>query len=86
MKKRKLVQAVIEQLRAERTELKTSLADMVRNFGFADPGAIGALDTSGGHFHVLRLKRAHHVCPTCGWYGGREAVEIEPVTPVEGQR
>ena len=26
------------------------------------------------------------VCPTCGWYAGREAVVIEPVAPVEGQR
>lgn len=36
--------------------------------------------------HCHELKRAHHVCPTCGWYAGREAVVIEPVTPVEGQR
>ncbi|MGZ8482248.1 MAG: 50S ribosomal protein L32, partial [Candidatus Limnocylindria bacterium] len=36
--------------------------------------------------HCHELKRAHHVCPTCGWYAGREAVAIEPVEPVEGQR
>jgi len=36
--------------------------------------------------HCHELKRAHHVCPTCGWYAGREAVVIEPVAPVEGQR
>jgi large subunit ribosomal protein L32 len=36
--------------------------------------------------HCHELKRAHHVCPTCGWYGGREAVSIEPVAPIEGQR
>jgi large subunit ribosomal protein L32 len=36
--------------------------------------------------HCHELHRAHHVCPTCGWYNGREAVAIEPVTPTEGQR
>ena len=36
--------------------------------------------------HCHELKRAHHVCPTCGWYAGREAVTIEPVTPVDNQR
>lgn len=36
--------------------------------------------------HCHELHRAHHVCPTCGWYNGREAVAIEPVAPVEGQR
>jgi large subunit ribosomal protein L32 len=25
--------------------------------------------------HAVKL--AHHVCPTCGYYGGREAVKIE---------
>ena len=24
--------------------------------------------------HCHELKRAHHVCPTCGYYDGREAV------------
>ena len=23
------------------------------------------------------LKRAHHVCPTCGMYNGRQVIEIE---------
>jgi len=23
------------------------------------------------------LKLSHHVCPTCGFYAGREAIEIE---------
>jgi large subunit ribosomal protein L32 len=36
--------------------------------------------------HCHELKRAHHVCPTCGYYNGREAVSVEPVTPSEGQR
>lgn len=26
------------------------------------------------HCHSPRL--SHHACPTCGWYHGREAVEI----------
>jgi large subunit ribosomal protein L32 len=36
--------------------------------------------------HCHELKRAHHVCPTCGWYNGREAVTIEAVGPAEGQQ
>ena len=36
--------------------------------------------------HCHELKRAHHVCPTCGYYNGREAVSIETVTPAEGTR
>jgi large subunit ribosomal protein L32 len=36
--------------------------------------------------HCHELKRAHHVCPTCGWYNGREAVKIEAVGPAEGQQ
>jgi large subunit ribosomal protein L32 len=37
--------------------------------------------------HCHELKRAHHVCPTCGYYGGREAVPVESpgVAPGEGQ-
>jgi large subunit ribosomal protein L32 len=35
--------------------------------------------------HCHELKRAHHVCPTCGYYNGREAVSIEPVSPAESQ-
>jgi hypothetical protein len=22
------------------------------------------------------MKQSHHACPSCGWYGGREAVRI----------
>ena len=36
--------------------------------------------------HCHELKRAHHVCPTCGYYNGREAVSVERATPGEGQR
>ena len=28
--------------------------------------------------HCHQTKRSHHACPTCGWYGGREAVSIRP--------
>lgn len=27
--------------------------------------------------HCHQMKRSHHVCPNCGWYGGREAVRIQ---------
>jgi large subunit ribosomal protein L32 len=27
--------------------------------------------------HCREMKQVHHVCPTCGWYGGREAVKIK---------
>jgi ribosomal protein L32 len=23
------------------------------------------------------MKRSHHVCPSCGYYGGRQAVELK---------
>jgi large subunit ribosomal protein L32 len=26
--------------------------------------------------HCHQMRRAHHVCPNCGWYGGREAVRV----------
>lgn len=26
--------------------------------------------------HCHQMRRAHHACPNCGWYGGREAVKI----------
>ena len=26
--------------------------------------------------HCHAQKRAHHACPTCGWYGGRQVVRI----------
>ena len=36
--------------------------------------------------HCHELKRAHHVCPTCGYYNGREVFPVEPITPADGQR
>jgi large subunit ribosomal protein L32 len=36
--------------------------------------------------HCHELKRAHHACPTCGYYNGREAIRIESAAPAEGQR
>jgi hypothetical protein len=24
------------------------------------------------------MKQPHHVCPNCGWYQGRQAVELKP--------
>jgi large subunit ribosomal protein L32 len=27
--------------------------------------------------HCHAPKRPHHVCPTCGWYGGRQAIELK---------
>jgi large subunit ribosomal protein L32 len=36
--------------------------------------------------HCHELKRSHHACPTCGYYNGREAIAIKPVTPAEEQR
>jgi len=36
--------------------------------------------------HCHELKLSHHVCPTCGYYNGREAVVIESTAPAEGQR
>ncbi len=24
-----------------------------------------------------QLKRPHHVCPSCGWYNGRQVIQIE---------
>jgi large subunit ribosomal protein L32 len=34
--------------------------------------------------HCHELKLAYHVCPTCGYYDGREVVKLEPTAPVEG--
>lgn len=31
--------------------------------------------------HCHEQKRAHHACPNCGYYGGREAVRIKAKTP-----
>ncbi len=33
--------------------------------------------------HCREMKQQHHVCPNCGWYGGREAVRIRARTPTE---
>jgi large subunit ribosomal protein L32 len=27
--------------------------------------------------HCHEPKRPHHVCPNCGWYGGRQAIELK---------
>ncbi len=34
--------------------------------------------------HCHEMKIAHHVCPTCGYYAGREVVKMEPAAPAEG--
>jgi large subunit ribosomal protein L32 len=26
--------------------------------------------------HCRAMKRSHHACPECGWYGGREAIRV----------
>lgn len=26
--------------------------------------------------HCREQKRAHHACPSCGWYNGREAIRV----------
>lgn len=36
--------------------------------------------------HCHELKRSHHVCPTCGYYDGRQVIAIQSATPAEGQR
>jgi len=28
--------------------------------------------------HCHSPKLPHHVCPNCGWYNGREVIEIKP--------
>jgi large subunit ribosomal protein L32 len=28
-----------------------------------------------------QTKQAHHACPNCGWYGGREAIHIRAKKP-----
>ncbi len=30
--------------------------------------------------HCHQPKLVHHACPNCGWYGGREAVQIKTRT------
>lgn len=27
--------------------------------------------------HCHGRRRAHHACPTCGWYNGRQALELK---------
>ena len=27
--------------------------------------------------HCHGQRRAHHACPTCGWYHGRQAIEVK---------
>ncbi|HEY1633805.1 MAG TPA: 50S ribosomal protein L32 [Acidimicrobiales bacterium] len=27
--------------------------------------------------HCQRVKRPHLVCPNCGWYGGRQAIDVD---------
>ncbi|MDP8986728.1 MAG: 50S ribosomal protein L32 [Actinomycetota bacterium] len=27
--------------------------------------------------HCSSVKLPHVVCPTCGWYGGRQAIDVE---------
>jgi len=34
--------------------------------------------------HCHQPKRPHHACPTCGWYGGREAVRIKTRSRADG--
>ncbi|MEZ4597441.1 MAG: 50S ribosomal protein L32 [Chloroflexota bacterium] len=33
--------------------------------------------------HRHQQKQAHHACPTCGWYKGREAVRIKQRSTTE---
>ncbi len=30
--------------------------------------------------HCHAMKQPHHVCPECGYYQGRQAVELKPAT------
>ncbi len=30
------------------------------------------------------LKPSHRVCPTCGYYGGREVIKVKAETPKKG--
>ena len=34
--------------------------------------------------HCHQPKQPHHACPHCGWYGGREAVQIKSRSRPEG--
>jgi large subunit ribosomal protein L32 len=28
--------------------------------------------------HCHEMKQPHHACPNCGYYGGRQAIELKP--------
>ncbi len=34
--------------------------------------------------HCHQSKRMHHVCPNCGWYGGREVLRIKSRAKQDG--
>jgi large subunit ribosomal protein L32 len=34
--------------------------------------------------HCRQSKRPHHACPHCGWYGGREVVQLKSRNRSEG--
>lgn len=36
--------------------------------------------------HCRAMKRSHHACPECGWYGGREAIRIRGAKPADSGR
>ena len=36
--------------------------------------------------HCHELKRAHHACPTCGYYAGRQAIAVDDASPAEPSR
>lgn len=33
--------------------------------------------------HCRAVKQIHFACPSCGWYGGREAIRLKPAAPSE---
>jgi large subunit ribosomal protein L32 len=35
--------------------------------------------------HCHELKQPHHVCPNCGYYGGRQAIELKQPTDESAQ-
>jgi large subunit ribosomal protein L32 len=30
--------------------------------------------------HCHEMKQPHHVCPNCGWYNGRQAIDLKQPT------
>jgi large subunit ribosomal protein L32 len=36
--------------------------------------------------HCHEQKLAHHACPNCGWYRGRQVLHIKTTTPGESER